>query len=201
MKQWPAAHFAALIDLLVAEHGVRVVLIGVGEEARIAEDVAAQVARPEALISLLGKVPLGDLPVVLRACRLYVGNDSGPKHLAASLGVPTLGIHSSNVDPGAWAPAGPRALAIRRRVTCGPCYIANPSDCHRDLFCLRSIRPGDAYAACETLLRLAPSPAATTAPGSGPGIPRDPDPSVLPGQELVAPQPPARRRARAAVRG
>ena len=154
MKQWPAASFAALIDLLVAEYGVRIVLIGVPEEARVVDDVIGLVTRTEALISLVGKVGLGDLPVVLRACRLFIGNDSGPKHLAASLGIPTLGIHSSNVDPGEWGPTGQYALAIRRRVTCGPCYIAIPSDCHRGLYCLRSIRPGDVFRACAALLDL-----------------------------------------------
>ena len=154
MKQWPAASFAALIDLLVAEHGVRIVLIGIANETRVVNEVISHTTRPDALISLVGKVGLSNLPIVLKACRLFVGNDSGPKHLAASLGVPTLGIHSSNVDPSEWGPSGRYALAIRRRVTCGPCYIAVPSDCHRDLYCLRSIRPGDVFRACNTLLHL-----------------------------------------------
>jgi ADP-heptose:LPS heptosyltransferase len=157
MKQWPAGSFAALIDLLVAEYGAGIILIGVSDEVGVAEEVKARVTRREAVISLVGKVELGDLPFLFRACRLFVGNDSGPKHLAASLGVPTLGIHSSNVDPREWAPAGRYALAIRRKVTCGPCYVAIPSDCHRNLFCLRSIRPGDVFRACETLLGLFPA--------------------------------------------
>ena len=164
MKQWPAASFAALVDLLVAEYDVRIMLIGVADEARVADEVASLVTRPETLVSLVGKVGLGDLPVLLRACRLFIGNDSGPKHLAASLGVPTLGIHSSNVDPGEWGPMGRYALAIRRRVTCGPCYIAIPSDCHRGLYCLRSIRPGDVFRACEPLLRLALSDRISASP-------------------------------------
>ena len=189
MKQWPAASFAALIDLLVAEHGVRIMLIGVADEARVADEVASLVTRPEALIPLVGKVSLGDLPVLLKACRLFVGNDSGPKHLAASLGVPTLGIHSSNVDPGEWGPAGRHALAIRRRVTCGPCYIAIPSDCHRGLYCLRSIRPGDVFRACETLLRLSPAVQVAVPSGAGPG-------SSRPAKTARVARPPGRSKSR-----
>ncbi len=156
MKRWPAAHYAALIDLLVEEQGMRVVLIGGPEEADDAAAVLEHVGARAAVHSLVGAVRLGDLPAVLRACSLYVGNDSGPKHLAATLGVPTLGVHSSNIDAAEWAPAGPRAAAIRRRMSCAPCYISVPSDCHRALACIRGIRTQDVYRAALRLLALSP---------------------------------------------
>lgn len=92
IRQWPADHFAALVDLLV-EDGARVMLIGVGDEEQIAMSVLEKVMQAEAVLSLVGKTSLRDLPHVLRAATLYVGNNSGPKHLAAALGVPTLGVH------------------------------------------------------------------------------------------------------------
>ena len=61
---------------------------------------------------------------LLRACALYVGNNSGPKHIAAALGVPTIGIHSGVVDAIEWGPIGKRAVALRRNMTCSPCYLA-----------------------------------------------------------------------------
>src|SRR6185437_16911115 len=93
MRQWPAEHFASLIDLLVEKNAVNAVLIGGAEEVELADEVLARVANRNAVVSVVGKTPLRQLPDLLRACVLYVGNNSGPKHIAAALGVPTIGIH------------------------------------------------------------------------------------------------------------
>ena len=69
-RQWPAEHFASLVDLLVAELGAKIVIIGVGEEEQIANQVLEKVARPKGVLSLVGKTTLKDLPYVLRARRL-----------------------------------------------------------------------------------------------------------------------------------
>jgi ADP-heptose:LPS heptosyltransferase len=105
-------------------------------------------------MSLAGACGLAQLVDVLAACDLYVGNDSGPKHMAASLGVPTVGIHSGTVDAVEWGPLGPAAIAVRRATTCSPCYLANLSDCHRGLACLTGIGVGDVYRQCRRLLAL-----------------------------------------------
>ncbi len=151
VRQWPAANYAALIGLL-AEDGMHVVLIGGPDEAAIAEDVLRRVPVPGTAESLVGRVRLGDLAAVMRACKLFVGNNSGPKHLAASLGLPTIGIHSGVVDATEWAPLGTKAAAIRRQMICGPCYLEFASDCPRDLACLTGLRPRDVLAACRRLL-------------------------------------------------
>jgi ADP-heptose:LPS heptosyltransferase len=151
VRQWPAANYASLIDLL-AEEGLHVVLIGGPEEATIAEDILRRIAVPGSAESVAGRVRLGQLPDVMRACVLFVGNNSGPKHIAASLGMPTIGIHSGVVDATEWAPLGRQAVAIRRQMICGPCYLEFASDCPRSLACLTGLRPRDVFAACRRLL-------------------------------------------------
>ncbi len=154
IRQWPARHFAGLIDLLVEREGVQVLLIGAAGEAAVAEAVLARVARPEAVLSLVGRTGLAELPAVLRAASLYVGNNSGPQHLAAALGVPTVGVHSAVVDAVEWGPVGHRAAAIRREVTCGPCYLASAAECPRGLACLEELQPADVFQLCRRLLAL-----------------------------------------------
>jgi ADP-heptose:LPS heptosyltransferase len=129
-------------------------IIGGPEEAAFARDVIRRVRRRAAVVNLVGRTALRELPMVLRAADLYVGNDSGPKHIAAALGVPTIGIHSGSVDAGEWGAAGPHALTIRRDVTCSPCYLARAEDCHRGLACLDGIRVGDVFRACVRMLAL-----------------------------------------------
>jgi ADP-heptose:LPS heptosyltransferase/GT2 family glycosyltransferase len=152
MKQWPTRSYADLIDMFVLKQGLNVVLIGSAEEVKVVDDIRARVAKPDRVISFVNAVSLGDLPVLLQACRLFVGNDSGPKHLAAALGIPTLGIHSSNVDAAEWAPLSPHGAAVRRRMACAPCYISNPSDCHRRLACINGIGASYVYRVARALL-------------------------------------------------
>jgi ADP-heptose:LPS heptosyltransferase len=110
------------------------------------------------VLSLIGRVKLAELPALLAACALFVGNNSGPKHIAAALGVPTVGIHSGVVDATEWAPLGPRAVAVRRAMACSPCYLARPQDCHRELACLVGLEPAAVYAVCARLLAAPPPP-------------------------------------------
>jgi ADP-heptose:LPS heptosyltransferase/GT2 family glycosyltransferase len=185
-KQWPAGHFAGLIDLLLTEQNVSILLIGGPDERDFVESVRCQAKRSRKIVSIVGKTSLRELPSVLLACDLYVGNDSGPKHMAAGLGVPTIGIHSGSVDAGEWGPIGPHTITIRRDMTCAPCYIARASDCPRALACLTGISVADVFGSCLRLLALrkdnaerqglpiAPpgldKPAAARLPAASPGL-------------------------------
>jgi ADP-heptose:LPS heptosyltransferase len=114
----------------------------------------AKVQRPAAIRSLVGEIALADLPSVLTRAALFIGNNSGPKHLAAGLGVPTIGVHSGTVDPREWGPSGVNAVAIRRNMPCSPCYFSDPADCGRGLACLTELRPIDVYEVCARLLAV-----------------------------------------------
>jgi ADP-heptose:LPS heptosyltransferase/GT2 family glycosyltransferase len=154
MRRWPAEHFARLIDLLIEGNGVNVVLIGGAEDRSVVNAVLDKVQNRDRVALAVGRVSLGELPAFLARCALFVGNNSGPKHIAAALGVPTVGVHSGNVDAREWAPAGPRAVAVRRWVECSPCYLARPSECSRALACLTELRPFDVYPVCRRLLAM-----------------------------------------------
>ena len=71
MRQWPAEHFAALIDLLIEKNGVNVVLIGGPDEAELAEEVLAQVLRRDAVVSLVGKTSLASCRAAARLRAVY----------------------------------------------------------------------------------------------------------------------------------
>jgi ADP-heptose:LPS heptosyltransferase/GT2 family glycosyltransferase len=151
-KTWPAEYFSALIDMLTERNAVNVVLIGGPDEREAAEALRKTLLRPDAVGSVVGEVPLDELPRLLSACCLYIGNDSGPKHIAAGMGIPTIGIHSGVVDATEWAPVGRRAVALRRNMTCSPCYFARAEDCPRRLACLRYLDPAMVYQAATMML-------------------------------------------------
>ena len=153
-KQWQPSSFAGLVDLLVARAGACVAIIGAAGERSLAGQIITRLRDSSRAFNLAGKAGLGQLPLLLRAADLYVGNDSGPKHIAAALGVPTVGVHSGAVDPTEWGAAGPYAINVRRRMVCSPCYLAHAADCHRSMACLTGLSVGDVYAVCKRMLML-----------------------------------------------
>jgi ADP-heptose:LPS heptosyltransferase/GT2 family glycosyltransferase len=175
-KEWPQEHFSALIDLLIEKRDVNVLLVGGRDDVEVADKLLAVVLHKDAIASMAGRTSLSDLPRLLKNCALYIGNDSGPKHVAAAVGIPTIGIHSGVVDPTEWGPIGPSAVALRRNMTCSPCYLANAEDCPRSLACLRFFDPAMVYETAEMMLD--PSAAAIAPPP-----PEEPEPMAKPARK------------------
>ncbi len=89
-RQWPPEKFAAVGDAL-AQRGARVLLTGAGFEAPITQAVRnAMKCEAE---DLNGRLSIGGLAALLSRCRVVVSNDSGPLHVAAAVGAPTVGIY------------------------------------------------------------------------------------------------------------
>jgi ADP-heptose:LPS heptosyltransferase/GT2 family glycosyltransferase len=154
MRQWPPEHFANLADLLVESDNVNVALIGTDDDRDVADSILEAVRRRDHMTSLVGRLPLAELPLFLETCALFIGNNSGPHHIAAALGVPTVGIHSGVVDAQEWGPLGDNAIALRRDMTCSPCYLLKREECPRNLACLRGIHPIDVLPVCRRLLKM-----------------------------------------------
>ena len=157
MRQWPLERFAELISLFVNQRRFNIALIGGPDEKTLAQAVLDHVGKPGEVFNLVGALPLTDLPKLLVACELFVGNNSGPQHLAAALGVRTVGIHSGVVDAREWGPLGPRAVAIRRDMSCSPCFIESAKDCPRGLACMTQLTVADVYGICNEILSSARS--------------------------------------------
>ena len=74
-------------------------------------------------VQLLAGATLVELAAVMARCRLYVGNDSGPLHIAAALGLPTVGIYGPST-PDRTSPRGASGAPhhpVSARFSCSPC--------------------------------------------------------------------------------
>jgi len=108
-KRWPAKHYHRLAGDL-ARRGIPPVILGVGSEAKLAADVARDV--PGA-VDLTGKTDLLELAALARRSTVAVGNDTGPMHVTAAAGCPSLVLFSAESDPALCAPRGRRVLVLR----------------------------------------------------------------------------------------
>lgn len=105
-KRWPVEHFAALaaaLDLPVA-------VLGGPAEAVLAQ--AIQAAAP-ATLDLTGRTSLAQIGALARRAAFAVGNDTGPTHLVAAAGCPTLALFGPDSDPALCAPRGPAVAVVR----------------------------------------------------------------------------------------
>lgn len=89
-RRWPAERFAELAAACAAD-GSRVVIVGDESEQGLAARIAA-LAGSGAVHSVAGTLDMSGLVALLADAAVVVGNDSGPRHLAQALGVPTVGI-------------------------------------------------------------------------------------------------------------
>ena len=109
-KRWPAAHYAALVEKL-ATRGIAVLAIGTAVDNEAIADIQALAP---ALINLAGKTDLGQVAALARRAEAVVGNDTGPVHLTAIVGAPTLVLMSRVTDPVRMLPRGPRVSWLKR---------------------------------------------------------------------------------------
>lgn len=106
-KQWPGERFGEIAKALAVHNVKTLVNVGPGEE-----DLAEAVTRSSGGNAFPVHCTIGQLISITRRARLFVGGDTGPLHLAAALGVPTLGLYGPT-DPARTGPFGPRTIALR----------------------------------------------------------------------------------------
>lgn len=102
-KRWPADHYGSLAAA-IADAGITPVGIGGPADAGALAIIAA--ACPD-LIDLGGRTRIEDLAGLARSATFAVGNDTGPMHVIAPAGCPSLVLYSRASDPIRTVPRGP----------------------------------------------------------------------------------------------
>ncbi len=107
-KQWGGEMFAALIDLIGSEVGVKIVLIGGPSEHDIIRDIREKAVIP---FEVLSGVTVGEMAAVIERCDMFISNDTGPMHVSSALEKPTVGIFlTSNYR--VYGPRGPNGRIV-----------------------------------------------------------------------------------------
>lgn len=110
LKRWPAASYGVLARDL-AQAGMQVALVGGPGEAPLAAEI--QALAPDA-VSLCGRTDFAQVAALGAQAALCVGNDTGPTHLIAAAGAPTLVLFGADSDPRLCAPRGRRVRVLQR---------------------------------------------------------------------------------------
>ncbi|MBF0588971.1 MAG: glycosyltransferase family 9 protein [Magnetococcales bacterium] len=134
-KRWSADRFRQLAKGLI-EQGYSVVLVGTEEEMALGEIISQGCDK---LLDWIGMTELSELVALASLAQGCVANDSGPMHVAAAVGTPTLGLFGPTMAErhGPEEIHGPSHRSLSFKVACSPCYegrCPKPS-----LFCLEGI--------------------------------------------------------------
>jgi heptosyltransferase-1 len=149
-KNWPAERFVRTIRLLREKRAVSVFLLGSSADVdlcgRIAGDLGAGVA------DLAGQLALPRTGGLLGEMDLLIANDSGPVHMAAAVGTPTLVVFGPT-EPLRTGPYGVGHRVLSAELPCRPCYSRV---CRRgDLACLSLVTPEQVAQAADEMLAVA----------------------------------------------
>ena len=149
-KDWGEANWRAVLQGLKPRHaGLGLAFLGDAADAAAAARVSAGWDGPVA--NLCGTLSPRVSALVIARARLFVGLDSGPMHLAASVGVPAVAVFGIQSRPGIWFPHGAR----HRVLYPGLAWSGGDPPVRRDAAGetgLSSIRPDQVIEACEPLL-------------------------------------------------
>jgi len=172
-KRWPARHHAALAGLMAARTGgPAVVAWGPGEQ-RLAEDVVAQA--PAGTAMLAPPMTLGQLLALIRRARIFVAGDTGPMHMAWTVGTPVVAVYGPT-DPEVNRPGGRFSAVAYEKIFCSPCR--NRGCIART--CLDQLSPDTvASVAADVLTRAETAGARPAAPPRASADPQAPPPRSI----------------------
>jgi ADP-heptose:LPS heptosyltransferase len=110
-RDWPTENFGKLAAILLKETGKKVILTGTESESSKCADVLKTC--PEA-INLCGKLQLDELLPLLLKASLFIGNSTGPLHIAASFETPVVGFYPNTPALSAkrWGPYSKNSLVL-----------------------------------------------------------------------------------------
>lgn len=149
-KRWLPERFAALADRLAEEEGASIAIVG-GPLDRAACD-AVRASMRAASVDLCGHGTFEELGSLLSRCALFVGNDSGPTHLAAAVDCPVVAIFGPT-DVGLYGPYHARARTVHLELPCSPCFVhGHFPPCPNNHICMRDLAVDEVLGACRDLL-------------------------------------------------
>jgi ADP-heptose:LPS heptosyltransferase len=143
--RWPG--YPELVTRLLSDSDLDLVVFvqNAGMRASLPTDARVRIIDCE--------LPFADFDALLEGAAVFVGNDSGPKHLAALRGTPVVSLHSARVDWREWGQTQ-TGVVISRRVPCAGCSIHGDqeNECGRGYACITDISADEVFAAISAQL-------------------------------------------------
>ena len=137
-KQWELKKFAAVLTQLQNTLSVSFVLTGHASETHLGETLQRVVKAGS--INLIGATTLTQLGALIERCNIYLTCDSGPMHIAAAVGTPTIALFGPS-SAARHRPYAEGHCVIEKPVSCRPCYKRTCKLRETPNLCMTEIKP------------------------------------------------------------
>lgn len=149
-NDWGVTNWKQLFQELYLRHpDAALVMVGGGNEVERCDEIAS--AWKGKTLNLAGKSNPRVTAAIIRHAMLFLGLNSGPKHLAASVGAPSVCIFSGRDLPGVWFPPAERCTVVYHRTACEGCMLETCLEQRRK--CLLSITVAEVLQAVDSMMR------------------------------------------------
>ncbi len=119
LKRWSIDNYVNIIRFLLDKYPVKILLVGGKDEHSLNQSIIS-LTNDRRVIDLSGRITLSQLALTMKKASLFLGNDSGPMHIAAICGTKVIGLFGPT-DPERFGPYGANCIAIRKETNCPPC--------------------------------------------------------------------------------
>ena len=143
VRQWPAAHYRELVELIWRRHGLPTLIVGTRAQ-RASANAIVRGFSSELVANRCGTMSWGELVAAVDAAPYVVANNSGVAHLAAGRGRWTLCIFAASHSPAEWAPRGPFVVTVLRSLACAPCSLGADL-CPNGVACMTGLLPQEVF--------------------------------------------------------
>jgi ADP-heptose:LPS heptosyltransferase/tetratricopeptide (TPR) repeat protein len=147
-SRWP--HYAALAEQVLAETDLKLILLT--DDPAMRATLSSELAGSDRFHLVDGRLQFDEFDALVSFCSLFIGNDSGPKHLASLRGAPVVSLHMARSNWNEWGQEN-GGYILSRKLPCAGCLISqNPEECAKDFVCIRAIKPEEVMQAVRKLL-------------------------------------------------
>jgi ADP-heptose:LPS heptosyltransferase len=119
VQRWSLGSYARVFDELAGVFDLPIVALGNAVEQSRYESLSTN----QCFHILRDSISLPEMIELLRLAACYIGNDTGPMHVAAAVNTPVAAIMSARDQKGCWYPDVEKRLVIRRDVSCQGCLL------------------------------------------------------------------------------
>lgn len=148
-KRWPIDRYKNVIKSIREKYPKLLpIFVGGKEEERVCENLIKEL---KIGINFSGKLSIEESIELISHGLFFLGNDSGPMHMAAAKNIPCVAIFTARDNPGRWYPYGENHTVFRKWVPCEGCMLRECTE--NNMKCIKSIKEEEVYRACSSLIQ------------------------------------------------
>lgn len=142
-KRWMEDGFIEVGRKAVKELEVEILIFGGPDEADFSKKVAEGIGNKA--LSVAGVVGLKETAALIKRCKVFVTNDSGPMHIATAVGTPVVAIFGPTVQGFGFSPLG-KSVVVEKELKCRPCSLHGSESCPKNHFkCMKGIPASEVF--------------------------------------------------------